>query len=205
MEHVDVGGVTRVPAEFPAETPVMPDDGYPKIILDQREQYGSVTSVAEVRAYQDRYLAEHQLARHTNPDHPTVVPYISKSRWVADCPECGRGLACWDENPAQTCLGCGAQYEAVWQPPTERSQAIRLLAARPVEHRDWFPHKGESVHRLAVENQLLFNAGVVVQNGLDVPEGVTAPDEFISPWEYLEHLRTVEHKRHHGHEVSERG
>lgn len=189
-DHVDVGGVTR--AKVGPTT--LPDDGYPKIIRDQREQYPvPVESVADAVDYEEAWLERQGKIRKLDPEQRAVVPYISKSRWVADCPACNGGIACWDENPQGCCMTCGLVFKVAWQDPALRSKAIRLLHGRPHQWRDW--HAGESVERLAVENKVLFDAGVITVNGLELPDNVTVPESFISPHEYLEHLKTLDSKR----------
>src|SRR5579859_5475028 len=187
-EHVDVGLPTRVKVG----PHLLPDDGYPKIIDDQREMY-HVRTVEEARAYWTAACGEALVE-----DKRQVHAYVSKSRWVADCPDCGSGIACWDENPQGCCGNCKRLFYIEWDPPTIRSHAIRLLHARPVQHRDWFPHKGDSVRQLAFENRALWGVDTVTRNGLDLPANVDVPDNLLSPVEAFDLLRTQERKKHRG-------
>lgn len=194
-EYIDVGLSTRREAD-PETPPTLPADAYPKVILDQREMFGKFD-----RAGVEEHWAEFLEMRGITPhnDDRELVPYVSKSRWVADCPECGGGVALWDENPRACCLNCGAVYTQIaWQPPTVRAEASRLLAAREHRHRDWFPHKGETTHRLETENLVIFGVKTEWRNNLRMPEGMSIPDHVLTPGDYLDHLRTVERKQFQG-------
>lgn len=205
MEHLDVGGVTRVAVD-PDRTPTYPDDKYPAIIADQRVMFcdprtlaaaelTQVTSVADATAYEMAWLTGHGKSRKPDPEQRELIPYISKSRWCADCPNCNGGIACWDENPHGCCLECGYVYKIAWQPPKMRAEAIRILAARPYAHRDWHAHKGESVERLKTENLVIWGIGTTRADGMTVAEGVI-PKDCISPVDYLDRLRAEDARRH---------
>ena len=75
--------------------------------------------------------------------------YASAGRWVADCPECNGGIACWKDNPQGACLSCGRIYPIRF--PKGWETAGRLLDDRPKQRqRNWLP--GEPVSHLAAEN-----------------------------------------------------
>jgi hypothetical protein len=79
--------------------------------------------------------------------------YVSDGRWVADCPQCGGGVALWRENPEACCLDCGSVYSKIgWPGEDEVAEAERVLAARPSNQLHWRPHEGDTVEDLKVEN-----------------------------------------------------
>jgi hypothetical protein len=132
------------------------------MILDQRLMSGGFARAtpAAVRAYWDDFQSQPGFMgfRHRNFEQglietgETVAAFINESRWVATCPGCGDGIACWPENPDCCCLGCGRTYTAAFPPANERAQAERILLARPEEAtRNWIPGE-ESVTDLKVEN-----------------------------------------------------
>lgn len=138
------------------------DEGFPDIVVTQRDGYGGRTlhSVADVEAFWDQQVAR-RFDREPLLGDVEVVPYINASRWVADCP-CGSGMFCWDQNPYACCLECGTRFKVLWQPPAERSAAIRVLAGRPVDNRNWDPRRVdkdgnmvETVEFLRRENVLM--------------------------------------------------
>ena len=204
-EFVDVGLPTRVKAAAPDPNspPQLPDDGYPKVILDQREMFGCDT-VDEVRAYWSAFLARKNMGPKPDPEGRASVPYINQSRWVADCPACTGGAACWDQNPQACCLTCGTVFKVAWQLPTLRSAVIRELVARPLycschprhpgAHRNWNAYEGETLERLQFENRFMLGIGSSKKNGLSVADTVNLPDGFDTAQDYLEHLRTTERK-----------
>ena len=78
-----------------------------------------------------------------------VEAYVSHDRWVADCPGCNGGIACWDQNPRGCCLGCGRVYTVVF--PKEKRLIEQALAVRPkTQNRSWL--LGETVDQLTAEN-----------------------------------------------------
>ena len=138
------------------------DEGYPNVIVTQQDGYGGRTlrSKAEVDAFLEQQIAR-RFDREPLLGDVEVVPYINASRWVADCP-CGSGMFCWDQNPYACCLECGTRFKVLWQPPAERSAAIRVLAGRPVDNRNWDPRRVdkdgnmvETVEFLRRENALM--------------------------------------------------
>ena len=78
----------------------------------------------------------------------TVAAYISDNRWVADCPACHGGIACWSENPRGACLTCGRIYQTTF--PKNREQIEAVLGARPAQNRHWL--LGETLDMLKAEN-----------------------------------------------------
>jgi hypothetical protein len=188
MEHLDIGSVTRVPVpdRAPDTAPIDPNDGYPKIIRDQRELHGCET-VPEVIAYWDSFLERSGRVRVM--DQRELTPYINHSRWLADCPECNGGMACWEANPYACCLDCGHQFSIRWQEGGERAAAIRLLAGYPDRHRNWDPRVGETVESLRVRHIVMAGKPPVERNGLLAAANVQVPDEFTTIGEYMERLK----------------
>lgn len=125
------------------------------------------------------------------PDGRTVTPYINQGRWVADCPNCGSGIACWDRNPEACCLGnrCGHVYTVAWQPAAVRAEVERVLAVRLEDHQNWEAQRGETVEELKIENVLQLGVPHTERPSLLRAEGIDVPSEFPSPIEYLNSLR----------------
>jgi hypothetical protein len=193
MTHVDIGLATRVRIPDADEVLQLPDDAYPGIYRDQRHMLPGAqdaTTAEDVWRCWEDHLARYQ---RTVPvrDAREVVPYLNHGRWVADCPECLGGMACWDRNPYACCLGdgCGRVFKVLWQLPQLRSEVMRLVAGRPEGHRNWDAHKGETVEELKIQNVLLQGVPAVERNGLLMAENVSLPDELVSPEEYLDRLR----------------
>ncbi len=80
--------------------------------------------------------------------HVRVAAYVSDSRWVADCPACNGGVACWPEMSDGCCFDCGRIYEIVF--PKDWRKGVALLELRPQHNRHWLP--GESIDTLKLEN-----------------------------------------------------
>lgn len=124
---------------------------------DQRSMTGSrhLSTVAEVETKWSQWGArrpagwEGRVTPVTDPR--TVHAYVSAARWVADCPACNGGIACWSENPRGACLSCGHIYTVTFPPEAERIEAI--LEERPPRNRHWALH--ESVDQLEAENTVL--------------------------------------------------
>lgn len=119
-------------------------------------------SAEEVEFAWQQWVSEHGLPmRHRAGDYTTdlraddrpVAAYVNVGRWVADCPRCRSGIACWPDAPRSCCLGCGYIYTNIVYPPARAvAKAEELLAERPEEHRNWHPAV-ESVDVLAAENE----------------------------------------------------
>lgn len=199
-DHIDVGGPTRVRATppDPKNPPVDGGDAIPAgVILGQREL---LPGGVECEEADDVFwkvwvplLERKGLTPIVAHDGAEVVPYINHSRWVADCP-CGGAMHCWDRNPYGCCLDCGVLHKVRWQPPAKRAEVTRLLAGRPVQHRNWDAHKGETVEELKIQNVLMHGAPAVERDGLLVAANVKMPKRFTHPQEYLEHLQTARRK-----------
>lgn len=85
-----------------------------------------------------------------------VQAYVSGGKWIADCPTCNGGIACWAENPKGCCLDCGTIYPVDYPKAAEEERAIALLSARPDPlTRTWNRHKGETLDDLEAENEEL--------------------------------------------------
>lgn len=128
------------------------------LIYDQRHLYPGVETPEDARAYCEAFLAAHgTAARAIVPDGRTVSARVDAGRWIADCPHCNDGIACWDGNPEGCCLGCGHLYAVRFPPPKIRAEGVAALLERPPGARFWRPDK-ETPARLRAENTLL--AGV---------------------------------------------
>jgi len=175
--YVDVGGPTLLRLE-PQQ---YPDDGYPAVIADQRHAYRCET-VAEVEDFWLETLL--RTGRELRWDGREATPYINRARWLVDCPECNAGNYAWDRNPYACCLDCGLLVKVMFQAPLVRSQAVRLLAVRPVVNCNWHPHQGETLEDLERENRWLLREPSVEKNGLVVPAGLDVPDalaRYVDP------------------------
>lgn len=82
------------------------------------------------------------------PDARRLVGYINHGRWVADCINCGGGVACGPSLPEGCCLDCGHVFGIDY--PADWRDAVRELEARPQRFRNWEP--GETVQDLRDEN-----------------------------------------------------
>lgn len=128
------------------------------MIRDQRSLTGRVfhRTVGDVEA---AWAAQEQAAARDRlfgwegrtrflPVDETLPAYVSDNRWVADCPACNGGIACWSENPRGACYDCGRIYRIRF--PDNREAIEAVLAARPVQRRHWL--LGETVDMLKAEN-----------------------------------------------------
>lgn len=165
----------------PNSPPQYPDDGYPAVIQDARHGYHRETR-EEIEAFWLEYLIGHRI--ELKLDDREVVPYINRARWLYDCPACNAGNWCWDRMVHGCCFDCGALVKLMWPAPLVRSQAIRLLAVRPIVNANWNVHKGETVAELEVENRWMLNEPSVEKNGLVVPIGLDVPEaleRYVDP------------------------
>lgn len=202
-DFVDVGKSTRVSAKAPdpKNPPTMSDDAYPAVILDQRSMLpdGGICETAEDvfwKCWVPWFERQHKPPPVVSKAPAHVIPYINQSRWVADCPKCNGGMACWDHNPYACCLDCGRMYEVRWQPPTERAAVIRVIAGWPPQNRSWDAHKGETIDALKIQGILMQGLDVEKRNGLIVAANLDVPDELASPQDHLEQLRIAQSKGH---------
>lgn len=128
------------------------------MIRDQRSLTGRVfhASVADVAAAweaQERAVARDRLFGWEGryrflPVDETLDVYVSDNRWVADCPACNGGIACWSENPHGACYDCGRIYRTAF--PRNQKQIEAVLLARPARNRHWL--LGETLDMLKAEN-----------------------------------------------------
>lgn len=124
------------------------NDEVGRVIFSQPDQYGVAPRLDVIHNYWTAFLE--QRGRTTRETGKTVTAYVSENRWVADCPECGGGIACWELNPYGCCLTCGAIYKVTY--PKDHEAAAEILEARPPANRHWFPHRGETLQHLEAEN-----------------------------------------------------
>ena len=129
------------------------------MIHDQRLMLRART-VEQVRARWRETLARHNVEVREaaglpllslTDDNRSVAAYVNHGRWVADCPNCAGGIACWAENPHGCCLDCFHVYRVLF--PDDRHEVEAALEARPVKNRNWRP--GETVDQLHTEALLL--------------------------------------------------
>lgn len=120
------------------------------MIFSQPDQYGCAPDVEAIRAYWGWFLKERRGGKTIRDTGATVGAYVSANNWVADCPTCGGGIACWELNPHGCCLTCGSLYQVVF--PNQHQAAAQVLADRPPRNRHWFPNRGETVQDLKREN-----------------------------------------------------
>lgn len=87
------------------------------------------------------------------PTRRQVKSYVSGGKWIADCPDCNGGIACWIENPRGACLDCGTIFRVNHPSQGEADRAEELLCARPdPATRSWHRHLGETIEDLEREN-----------------------------------------------------
>lgn len=136
------------------------------MILDARQMLGA-SDAEGVRAkwaenlalINKRRVAGGQAVIEIVDDDRRPVAYVNHSRWVADCPECNGGIACWPgEMPEGVCLDCGHRYRPVFPPAKDRAAAEKTLLERSrPQNRNWDPAT-EDVSRLKAETALLEGA-----------------------------------------------
>ncbi|MDP8928678.1 MAG: hypothetical protein M3O70_08920 [Actinomycetota bacterium] len=86
-----------------------------------------------------------------------AAAYVSDSRWVADCANCGSGIGVWPDHARATCLECGYDWPIAF--PGRVEDAVELLTQRPPGNRHWFPHLGEAIEDLQAENDVMLGDG----------------------------------------------
>jgi hypothetical protein len=69
----------------------------------------------------------------------TVKAYVSGGSWIADCPGCGGGIACWPGHAKGCCLDCGTVYPVTYPSRAAIGEAEPVLLARPREQQTWYP------------------------------------------------------------------
>lgn len=136
----------------------------PSIIRDQREMVGEIRheTVADVEDAWRQWGETHGFiyrqrkgdnTRDLRTSTKAVLAYISGGKWVADCPTCNGGIACWCDNPRGACLDCGTIYPVSFPSKSDTTAAIDLLSVRPDPMtRSWLVQKGETIKELADEN-----------------------------------------------------
>lgn len=126
-------------------------------LLDQRHiLVGRADATAEDvqaawNAHSSRGFPNRDYALTPIPGEVTVAAYVNHGRWVADCPACNGGIACWPDNPVCMCLDCGRTFTAAFPSKADVKKAVALLSERPTTARNWMPQR-ESVSDLRAEN-----------------------------------------------------
>lgn len=114
---------------------------------DQRTMTGRhrPRTIQGVRRMWDTTATTLSLTLHPGP-HP-LHAYVNWGRWVADCPTCWAGIACWPDNPDAACFGCGTVWPITY--PTDHAEIAAALEPRPEPNRNWTP--GETLPMLVAE------------------------------------------------------
>jgi len=133
------------------------------MILSQPELHDVAADVKSVQAFWKDSLARRKMTPEA--DDRRVLAYVSENRWLADCPSCGAGISCWDQNPEACCLGCGRVFVVDW--PADKAEAERLLEERAPSARHWLPL--EPVANLEAENARYMSVEPRLQVVKEVP------------------------------------
>jgi hypothetical protein len=116
------------------------------LILDQRQMLlGVPAGVADadaVTSYWTRFLERKGM--QPVEDDRKVTAYVNFSRWVANCPECNGGIACWPEHKQGCCLDCGHVYRVVFPSRPQVELATTALLRVPAKQRHWRPDLGQT-------------------------------------------------------------
>lgn len=78
-----------------------------------------------------------QVGRALVEDPRPVEAYVSAGQWVADCPQCGAGIAIHPEWPVAACFGVGCHrvFRTITVPATWRAiEAILMVRPRRAQH-----------------------------------------------------------------------
>jgi hypothetical protein len=119
------------------------------------------TSPQSVEAFWYRFARAHGFDRgdgepihQLQPSERPLIANVSTGRWVADCPNCGGGVALWRENVRACCLTCGCVYSGIdWPDAAEMAEAEAILLARPPANQAWRRDIGETLDDLRRENE----------------------------------------------------
>ncbi len=93
-----------------------------------------------------------------------VTAYVNEYRWVITCPACNAGINVTPGFKESACMECGRVHRVTFPSADEMAEAERLLRARPLKHRNWFPSdvtiagstfKRERISDLRDENAVL--------------------------------------------------
>jgi hypothetical protein len=124
-----------------------------QMVSDKRSGIGTIESADDLEQVQSSLLRRLKLTRRRQDSAAPLPAYVSDNRWVADCPNCGAGIAVWEGQARTPCLECGHEYAIDFPPEAERRRAERILARRPRKHRHWLRDRGETADTLAAENR----------------------------------------------------
>lgn len=92
------------------------------------------------------------LSTELRTSRKTVEAFVSAGKWIASCPECNGGIACWPVHERGCCLDCGTIFRVAWPEEAEITEAVELLRVRPEPQRNWHRHEGEGIEFLRREN-----------------------------------------------------
>lgn len=119
-----------------------------------------LSSIDEIVAYWQRFaldpgfidpvdgLRKPGAALTWNEAGEALVAYVNHSRWVANCPGCGGGIACWPEHGHGACLDCGNVWPIIFPSPRDIAAGSNVLLARPeASTRNWRVDRGEDRRR----------------------------------------------------------
>jgi hypothetical protein len=131
---------------------------------------GVKRSAAEVRGFWEKYAndalfpgwVDGRQGRKLVTDKRRPLVYVSDNRWVADCPNCGGGIAVWSDHKEACCLDCGRIYRPQFPSKAEAERVKEILRLRPFVNRHWRRQEGETVEQLIAEN---------IEMGVQAPGG----------------------------------
>jgi hypothetical protein len=98
---------------------------------------------------------------------PPVAAYVNHGRLVADCYECGSGIACGMDEPKAVCCQCGTIHHVTRPNRATLNAVLRVLEARPRSAWNWTPG-AETRDDLAADNWR--HARPVIENDPDAPD-----------------------------------
>lgn len=122
-------------------------------IHDQRDIHHA-HSVDGQRDFWIMFLRDRRGGLTPTMDARHVYAHVSDGRWVANCPQCNGGIACWDENPHGCCLDCGHVYPVRWPDRYREVEADLGTRANPF-NRHWHPHLGEPPEKIFLETRAM--------------------------------------------------
>lgn len=101
-----------------------------------------------------------------------VAAYVNDNRWLADCPFCNGGIACWVQMSDSCCFDCGRVYQVDYPSEQEFKDAVASLERRPFRARFWKPWE-QSAQDLRFEN---------IEHGFPIPGAADPEPEIVIEW-----------------------